>query len=161
MVAIGDTVSNRDLVLVTDDGMHPTDLDGVLEGRSSVALAFFPAAFSSVCTTELCTFRDALVAGPAAGRVVGVSVDSPYVLRAYRDEHDLVQPLASDFNRTLTRDLGLDIAFEALGLEGLAQRAVVCVDEARTVTYAWVADHPGQEPPYDEVLDHLGLPGAA
>ncbi|MFW6448074.1 MAG: redoxin domain-containing protein [Halobacteriota archaeon] len=125
-----------------------------------MALAFLPAAFSSTCTSERCAFRDALAEGSATGRLIGVSVDSPYTLRTYREAHALVQPLASDFNRRLTRDIGLEIDFDDLELEGLARRSGVGVDRERRVTDAWVADHPGQEPPDDAVLDHLGLDDA-
>src|SRR5258708_7936996 len=62
-----------------------------------VVLAFFPAAFSSVCTTELCTFRDRIAALNAANaQVFGISVDSFFALKAFRDQQHLSFPLLSD-----------------------------------------------------------------
>src|SRR6185503_15051896 len=62
-----------------------------------VVLAFFPAAFSSVCTKELCTFRDSLGRLADSGaKVFGISVDTFFTLKAYHDQQQLTFPLLSD-----------------------------------------------------------------
>ena len=56
-----------------------------LRGRP-VVLAFFPAAFSSVCTKELCTFRDSLAQlNKMNAQVLGISVDTFFTLKAFKD----------------------------------------------------------------------------
>ena len=65
-----------------------------------VVLAFFPAAFSSVCTKELCTFNDSLSRLAAAkATVFGISVDTFFALKAFHDQQHLAFPLLSDFNK--------------------------------------------------------------
>ena len=55
-----------------------------------VVLAFFPAAFSSVCTKELCTFRDSLARlNQAKAQVYGISVDTFFALKAFHDDQKL------------------------------------------------------------------------
>src|SRR6185295_15727578 len=70
-----------------------------------VVLAFFPAAFSSVCTTELCTFRDGMARlNHAHAQVYGISVDTFFALKAFHDAQRLSFPLLSDFNKQVIRD---------------------------------------------------------
>jgi len=65
-----------------------------------VVLAFFPAAFSSVCTKELCTFRDSVAQlNSARAKVYGISVDTFFTLKAFQDNQKLTFPLLSDFNK--------------------------------------------------------------
>src|SRR5947208_10463826 len=73
-----------------------------------VVLAFFPAAFSSVCTKELCTFRDSLARlNQAKAHVYGISVDTFFALKAFHDDQKLTFPLLSDFNKQTIRDYGV------------------------------------------------------
>src|ERR1700745_1234540 len=70
-----------------------------------VVLAFFPAAFSSVCTKELCTFRDQLGRlNEAKAQVYGISVDTFFTLKAFQDAQHLTFPLLSDFNKQVIRE---------------------------------------------------------
>ncbi len=116
-------------------------------------LAFFPGAFTSVCTGEMTTFRDRLAELREAGATLyGVSVDLPFALRAFADRHELNFPLIGDTERTLVDAYGVRTDFEARGVHGLARRAVFVVDADRTVTYAWPADDPTVEPDYDAVV---------
>src|SRR5499427_746951 len=72
-----------------------------------VVLAFFPAAFSGVCTKELCTFRDSLARlNQAKAKVFGISVDTFFTLKAFQDAQSYNFPLLSDFNKTAIRDYG-------------------------------------------------------
>ncbi len=154
MFTTGDTVPSLPVTVVTDD-ITQTSLSGVA-ANGPVCLAFFPAAYTETCTEELCQFRDQysrLADGP--GQLIGISTDTPFVLRQFRSEHDLPYPLISDHGGTLVSSFGIELAFPDLGMNGLAQRAVYCLDADLTIRYAWIADDPGQEPPYEEVLDQL------
>jgi len=120
--------------------------------KGNVVLAFFPAAFSSVCTKELCTFRDQL--GPlnhlAKAQVIGISVDTPFALKAFANEQKLSFPLLSDFNKDVIR------AYEVfnpdmIGLKGIAKRAVFVLDREGTVRYREVLDDARNEPNYERI----------
>lgn len=123
-----------------------------LLGRPTV-LVFFPGAFTSVCTKELCTFRDSLAQFNAMkAQVVGISVDSPVAQKAFADQHKLTFTLLSDYNREAVRAFGIeDPNFFGGLLPGVAKRSVFILDRNGVVTYKWVSDNPGVEPNYDEV----------
>lgn len=126
---------------------------GALIGREKVVLLFIPLAFSPTCTTEMGTFRgrwDEFVG--AGARLFGISVDSPFVTRKFREEEDVPFPILSDFNREVCRRYGV-LYDELLGLEAVAKRAVFVIDEKGRVAYRWVSDDPGVEPDYDAVRD--------
>ena len=89
-----------------------TDHDRKLVTLSSargrpVVLAFFPAAFSSVCAKEMCAFRDSLAelnkVGKAEAQIYGISVDTFFALKAFHDSQQLTFPLLSDFNKEVIR----------------------------------------------------------
>jgi peroxiredoxin len=117
------------------------------------ALVFFPGAFTSVCTKELCTFRDSMAKfNDLKAQVIAISVDSPFAQKAFADAQHLNFPLLSDFNREAVRKFGIeDPAFVGGLLPGVAKRAVFGLDKTGTVRYKWVSDNPGVEPNYQEV----------
>ncbi len=122
-----------------------------LRGRTTV-LAFFPAAFTGTCTKEMCRFRDDHARLDALdARVVGISADTPYVLAEWGKQLELRQTLMSDFNHEAMKAYGVyDGNFNGL-LNGIARRSVFVLDRGGKVVYAWIADRPGVEPPYEEV----------
>ena len=94
-----------------------------------VVLAFFPAAFSSVCHKELCTFRDSMARlNKANAQVFGISVDTFFALKAFHDQQQLTFPLLSDFNKQVIRDYGV-FNEDMIGLKGIAKRAVFVLDK--------------------------------
>jgi len=120
-----------------------------------VVLAFFPGAFTGVCTREMCTFRDSLnVFTDAGARVVGISVDTPYAQKAWGEQHGLTFTLLSDFNRRAVMAFGVEDPNFAKGvLPGVAKRSVFVLDKDGTVTYRWVSDDPTIEPHYAAVQE--------
>ena len=126
-----------------------------LRGRP-VVLAFFPAAFSSVCEKELCTFRDAMAQlNKAKAQVLGISVDTFFALKAFQDQQKLNFPLLSDFNKQVIREYG---AFndDMIGLKGIAKRSVFVLDKDGIVRYREILDDARNEPNYQKVYDALG-----
>ena len=119
----------------------------------NVVLAFFPGAFTGVCTTEMCTLRDQLDQFTSMdAQVLGISVDPPFAQGAWASQNNVNYPFLSDFNRQVINEYG--VVFPNLaGLEGYvaANRAVVIVDKEGVVRYKWVAASPTNEPDYDEV----------
>ena len=120
-----------------------------------VVLAFFPAAFSSVCTKELCTFRDRLSAlNRAHAQVYGISVDTFFTLKAFQNDQQLTFPLLSDFNKQVIRDYGV-FNEDMIGLKGIAKRAVFVIDKDGIVRHSEVLADARNEPDYEKVFSAL------
>ena len=150
MVSVGDTAPEFSAPLANGD-IEDFSLSDALE-EGPLVLAFFPGAFTSVCTGEMRTFRDRIenLTGEGA-KLYGVSTDSPFALNEFRDQNDIPFAFVSDANREIIDRYDVAFDFEAVGLEDLAQRAVFVVDSDGEVTYAWVSEDPGVEPDYEEV----------
>jgi glutaredoxin-dependent peroxiredoxin len=115
-------------------------------------LAFFPAAFTSVCTKEVCAFRDAIADYQKLDATIyGISVDSPFALAEFKKQQNLSYPLLSDHKHEAIK--AYDVVFPDLAGIGFvaAARSVFVVDKHGNVAWSWVGDNPGQEPPYAEV----------
>jgi peroxiredoxin len=126
-------------------------------GRRFVILAFFPGAFTSVCTKEMCTFRDRMARlNNLDAEVIGISVDSPFSLKVFKEINRLNFTLLSDFNREVIEKYDVVLPdLLGLGLKKLAKRAVFIIDPSGTVVYKWVSDDPRVEPDYDEIENVL------
>lgn len=120
-----------------------------------VVLAFFPGAFSSVCTAELCTFRDRMGRlNSASAQVYGISVDTFFALKAFRDAEHLTFPLLSDFNKEVIQLYDV-FSPDMIGLKGIAKRAVFVLDKEGVVAHAEVLNDARNEPNYDAVFAAL------
>jgi glutaredoxin-dependent peroxiredoxin len=116
-----------------------------------VVLAFFPAAFSSVCQKELCTLRDGLTQlNSANAQVYGLSVDTFFALKAFADQQRLTFPLLSDFNKQVIRDYGV-FNEDMIGLQGIAKRAVFVLDKNGVIRHREVLDDARNEPDYGKI----------
>ena len=127
----------------------------------NVVLAFFPGAFTPVCTTEMCAFRDRTDKLSAMdAQVIGISVDPPFAQKAWADQHKLNFLLLSDYRREVVHQYGVALPNLA-GLEGYtaANRAVFVIDREGIVRYKWIAPERTKEPNYEEINQLLsGLP---
>lgn len=120
-----------------------------------VVLAFFPAAFSSVCQKELCTFRDSMGRlNEAKAQVYGISVDTFFTLKAFHDAQKLTFPLLSDFNKEVIREYGV-FNPDMIGLKGIAKRAVFVLDRDGVVRHKEVLEDARNEPSYDAVFQAI------
>lgn len=119
----------------------------------AVILAFYPGAFTGVCDTEMCALQENMESFNASGaKVIGISVDSPWVNAEFAKKYNLDFELLSDLQREVVTMY--DVTFEGLGgLEGYvsANRAVVIINSEGIIKYRWVAENPGVEPNYDEI----------
>lgn len=137
------TLMNQDRQPVTLSALH----------GKPVVLVFFPAAFSSVCTTELCTFRDQLARlNDAKGQVLGISVDTFFALKAFHDAEHLSYPLLSDFNKEVIRKYGV-FNEDMIGLKGISKRAVFVLDGLGVVRHREVLEDARNEPDYAKVFE--------
>jgi peroxiredoxin len=119
-----------------------------------IVLAFFPGAFTGVCTKEMCTFRDSLANLP--GDVVAVSVNDPFTNKAFADANRLQFPILSDYGREVVKRLNI-FHNDFAGLKGYtaAKRSVFILDKNGQVRYKWVSEDPAKEPNYEEVKAQL------
>ena len=122
------------------------------------ALLFFPLAFTSTCTEEMCSVRDDI--GSYTGlraNVAAISVDSPFVLAKFRGEIGAEYPFLSDFNREASTAFGvLRKSPLGPGLLNASDRAAFVIGPDGTIRYAWHATNPGLLPPFDEIKAALG-----
>ena len=122
-----------------------------LRGRN-VVLIFFPLAFSRLCTKELHTTTDLAERYDAAGAdVFGISVDSPYALKAWKRDEGLKAHFLSDFHpKGATAE-----AYEAYIPEaGVATRATYVIDKDGKVAHK-IVNHPGEARDQDAILEAL------
>ncbi|MDE0719121.1 MAG: peroxiredoxin [Dehalococcoidia bacterium] len=134
-----------------DSAKQPTKLSDS-KGKN-VVLAFYPGAFTGVCTTEMCTFRDRFDSlNSMNAQVLGVSVDGIFAQKAFSDANNLNFPLLSDFNRETVEAYGVALPNFA-GMEGYtaSERAVFVIDKNGVIRFKWIGENPGVEPDYDEV----------
>ena len=142
---------------LTDQDRHPVKLSE--QKGKPVVLAFFPAAFSSVCTKELCTFRDSMARlNSAKAQVYGISVDTFFTLKAFQDAQGYNFPLLSDFNKQAIKEFGV-FNEDMIGLKGIAKRAVFVIDKDGIVRHKEVLDDARNEPNYDKVFSTLASLG--
>jgi peroxiredoxin len=100
----------------------------------------------------MCTFRDALAElNNANAQVVGISVDSPFALRAFAEAQRLQYPLLSDFNKETAQAYGVLNENLLDTFKGVANRAVFVIDRNGKVAHKWVSEDPRVQPNYDEV----------
>jgi len=122
-----------------------------------LVLAFFPAAESPVCTTEMCALRDSLSMLKSLGaQVVGISVDGPFANKSFTENRHLNFPILSDYKREVINKYGVVMA-DLGSLEGYyaAKRSVFVLDERGIIRYSWISDNPQVEPNYDEIKSAL------
>lgn len=122
----------------------------------NVIILFFPMAFTSVCTAELCEMRDniATYSGLNA-EVVGISVDSPFTLAKFKEEQHLPFDLLSDFNKDVS--IAYDTIYEtfAMNMKGVSKRSAFVVDKDGLIQYAEVLENAGEVPGFQAIQETL------
>jgi len=116
-----------------------------------VLIAFFPVAFSSTCTAELCERRDNHDQFLQRGVVVlPISVDSTYTLKEYKAKHAMKVDLLSDFRRDVSRLYGvlLDDRF-------YSQRAYFLLDADGVIRWVHVESNPDHKREDAELLEAI------
>jgi len=120
-------------------------------GDRPLVVLFFPMAFTSVCTAELCAVAEDWSAyGGMDAQVVAISVDSPYTAQRFALETKVPFPILSDFNKEAIRAWDVERP-DFHGMKGVAERAAFVVDRSGIVRYAWQGEHPGVLPPFEEI----------
>jgi peroxiredoxin len=119
--------------------------------KGPVVLAFLPGAFSGTCTAEMCNFRDSEAdLNKLSAQVLGVTVDTFFVLKAWADAHKFKFPLLSDFNKEVTPTYGV-LNPDMIGMKNIAKRAVFVIDRGGVVRYREVLEDARNEPDYGKL----------
>jgi glutaredoxin-dependent peroxiredoxin len=123
---------------------------------NNVVLLFFPAAFTGVCTAELCSVRDNLKNYENVNaKVYGISVDSVFTLNKFKQEQNLNFPLLSDFNREASK--AYDSLYETFvfDMQGVSKRSAFVVDKVGIIRYAEVLENAGEQPNFEAINQAL------
>ncbi|MEF8812938.1 MAG: redoxin domain-containing protein [Halovenus sp.] len=140
MVSEGDRAPDVTVVKAGGAGYDDVEefrLSTALE-EGPVVLAFYPAAFTGGCTTEMHAFRDSMSGFEEHGaRVYGVSVDLPFSQNIWIQEEDLNFPMLSDWNHDVIRAYDV-VRDDVFGSIETARRSIFVIDPDGTVTYKWV-----------------------
>jgi len=138
------------LKTMTPDGLADISLSGSLT-ESNVVLLFFPAAFTSVCTAELCDVSGGL--GKYAdlnAKVIGISVDTPFAQDAWAKKEGITIPLASDLNKIVT--IAYDVLFPNLaGVGDTSARAAFVISKAGEIVYSEQTPTPKDLPDFEKI----------
>lgn len=138
-----------DFTLPDTDG-NPVSLSELTK-ESKLVLLFFPLAFTSTCTDELCIARDNMKFYNALKTTVAaVSVDSPYTLKEFKKSNNLNFTLLSDFNREVSESFG--ILYESFkGLQSVSKRASFVINQNREVLFAEVLENASELPDFKSI----------
>ena len=126
---------------------------------TNVLLLFFPLAFTSVCTAELCDTRDNMKMYEQLNvQPIGISVDSLHTLKKFKEEQGLNFPLLSDFNKNVSELYGS--LYEEFGFEmkGVSKRSAFLIDTEGVIQYAEVLENASLQPDFKAIqVKLLGL----
>jgi len=124
-------------------------------GKKNTVLLFFPAAFTGVCTNEMCSISGGLKDYENLNaEVIGISVDSPFALEAWAQKERINFTLASDLNKTATH--AYDVVLEGFAGDGTAaKRAVFVIDQNGVIQYSEATPTPKELPDFEKVKAKL------
>jgi peroxiredoxin len=151
-IQVGDKAPDFKLISSETKEVALSDFQG-----KNVILHFFPAAFTGVCTTQLCTVRDAIhLYENDNATVLAVSVDLPFTLAKFKEDQKLNFTLLSDFNKDVSRSYGAIYENWILGLKGVSKRAAFVINSEGVVIHAEVLENAGELPDFDKINAALG-----
>lgn len=119
---------------------------------NNVLLLFFPLAFTSTCTKELCSIRDNIsMYNNVNAKVFGISVDSPQTLARFKEDQHLNFSLLSDFNKEASTAFGCLYEVFSGWMKGVSKRSAFIVDKNGVVKYAEVLENAGALPNFEAI----------
>jgi peroxiredoxin len=124
-------------------------------GQKNTVLLFFPLAFTSVCTAELCDVSQGISAYQGLNAdIIGISVDSPFAQEAWAQKEKITITLVSDLNKEVTRAYGVE--FKALaGIGDTSARAAFVIDKHGIVRYSEQTPTPKDLPSFAAIKETL------
>lgn len=125
-------------------------------GKKNTLLLFFPMAFTSVCTAELCSVSNGFASYDGLNTTVyGISGDSPFSLETWAKEAKITIPLLSDYDHSIAK--AYDVAYTSflpnanLPLAGVAKRSAFVIDRKGVIQYSESSDDPKVLPDFDAI----------
>ena len=138
-----------DFTLYASDKSKVTLSD--LRGKN-VLLLFFPLAFTSTCTAELCSVRDNIsFYDNANAKVFGISVDSLHTLAKYKADQYLNFTLLSDFNKDVSSMYGSLYEMFGYNMKGVSKRSAFIIDKDGMIRYAEVLENASEQPNFKNI----------
>lgn len=156
-IKVGDKAPDFTLVSFTPSD-DPVDISlSTYKGKKNVVLAFFPQAFTGVCTEEMSSMADSIneYDGMKA-EVLGISVDGTFVQKAFAKANNITYPLLSDFNKETIKKYDVVQETFAHGMHNTSQRAVFVVDKDGIIRYVEVTKNPGVQVQFDKLKEAIG-----
>ena len=147
---IGDSIPS--ITLQDTEGTQITIEVGT---NNHTVLLFFPLAFSSVCTDELCSVRDNMKVYESLNAIVyGISIDSFFSLKAFKQSQNLNFTLLSDFNKVQSTNFGV-LNNDHFGMIGVAKRSAFVLDGDLRLVYSEILQDAGNLPNFDKMKEAL------
>ena len=151
-IGIGEAAPDFTLYDSAKNKVTLSDLKG-----QNVLLLFFPLAFTSTCTAELCSIRDNLsFYNGVNAKVFGISVDSLHTLAKYKAEQNLNFTLLSDFNKDVSSLYGSLYEMFGYNMKGVSKRSAFVIDKDGIIRYAEVLENAGEQPNFKNITLILG-----
>ena len=154
-IQVGDKAPDFTLVSKTADGPQLVKLSDLV-GKSNIVLLFFPMAFTSVCTEEMCDISNGIGDYESLdAKVFGISGDNPFAQEAWAQKSGITLPLLSDYEHAVAKAYG--VAYEQflpeanLIMGGVAKRSAFVIDKEGVVRFLDVKDHPKDLPDFEAV----------
>jgi len=148
---IGDTAPDFTLFNTEKQAINLASYHG-----KNVVILFFPLAFTSTCTAELCGVRDDISNyGKMDAEILAISVDSLFTLGKFKEEQGLNFNLLSDFNKSVSQAYGSLYETFVLDMKGVSKRSAFLVDREGIIRYAEVLESAGDVPNLDALKEVL------
>ena len=123
--------------------------------KKNVVLLFFPLAFTSTCTKELCETRDNLkIYSSLNATILGISVDSFFTLKEYKQSQNLNFQLLSDFNKKVSKEYGV-LNEDFFGMKGVSKRSVFVINKEGVVVHSEILEDASNLPNFNAVQSSL------
>jgi glutaredoxin-dependent peroxiredoxin len=137
-----------------DTNKNPVSLHD-FKGKN-VVLLFFPLAFTSVCTKELCYVRDNMALfNNVDAQVLGISVDSLYTLAKFKEEQGFNFPLLSDFNKEVSKLYNALYEEWNYNMKGVSKRASFVIDRQGVIRFSEILEKAGDFPNFEGIQSTL------
>jgi peroxiredoxin len=136
------------------DGLRDISLSANF-GKKNTVILFFPLAFTSVCTQEMCDITAGLSAYTGLNAdVIAISVDSPFSQEAWAQKNNITITVASDLNKTTAKNYEV-LLDDLIGLGSVSARAAFVVDKAGVIQYAEQTPTPKELPNFEAIKTKL------
>ena len=146
-IEIGQPAPDFTLYDSTKNKITLSDIKG-----QNVLLLFFPLAFTSTCTAELCSIRDNIsFYNNVNAKVFGISVDSLYTLAKYKADQNLNFTLLSDFNKDVSSSYGSLYEMFGYNMKGVSKRSAFVIDKDGIVRYVEVLENASEQPNFKNI----------